>query len=124
MKLLKLLSVLAVFACVLTWPTKTVKASECCIRDCYDTYFTMQDNGVPADQANQWLAECKSNCEQHGDPTTCPLISVNRLPNSLRLIDRHDEVSRALQELLRADPVTVVQTRGDSVKQGPTFSAP
>jgi len=128
MKLLKLSAVFALFVGVLAWPTKTAEAavvSECCISDCYDYYFLMGDNGVPADQREQWLADCKSNCAKHGDPNTCPVfnVSVNSLPRSLQLIDRHNDVRRALQELLRVEATTVARTGDNSVGQGSTFAS-
>jgi len=73
MRMLKLFVTLAGVAGVLCWSSVTVEASNCCIRDCYDYYFLMGDNGVPNDQRDPWLAECKSNCDQHGDPSACPV---------------------------------------------------
>jgi len=72
MRMLKLLVTLAGLAGILWWSGATVEASGCCIQDCYNAYFTMGDSGVPQADREAWLAECKANCEAHGDPSTCP----------------------------------------------------
>jgi hypothetical protein len=75
MRLFKLLVTLAGLAGVLGWSSATVEASGCCRYDCDSAYCTMRDSGVPLDQANEWLAECKTNCDEHGepDPSFCPV---------------------------------------------------
>jgi hypothetical protein len=69
--MLKLLVMLALLAGVLWWPSAIAEASNCCSRDCYDAYFIMQDNHLRKDQSDQFLKECLSNCDEHGDPSAC-----------------------------------------------------
>ena len=74
MRLFKLLVTLAGLAVVL-WTSATVEASGCCRYDCDSAHCTMIDSGVPSGEADAWLAECRANCDEHGepDPSFCPV---------------------------------------------------
>lgn len=49
------------------------EASGCCKKDCADAYGTMLMSGVPAGDAAEWYQGCVKACDEHGDPTTCPI---------------------------------------------------
>jgi hypothetical protein len=74
MRLFKLLVTLAGLAGVLLWSSVPVQASGCCRLDCENAYCTMVASGISQIEAAGWLAECKTNCDEHGepDPGWCP----------------------------------------------------
>jgi hypothetical protein len=97
MRMLRLFVLLAVMAGTLLWSNGAAEASNCCIQDCNDGYANIIAAGIAKSDADAWLADCKTNCREHGDPSVCIVQGV-----SLQRADK-DDVSRALRRLLHED---------------------
>ena len=101
MRILKLLVLPAIVAGILLLSIRTANASGCCLRDCDDSYANIIAAGIPLSDANAFLAECQANCRDHGtpDPSYCTVQGGS----FILVMDRNDEISRALRSLMTTE---------------------
>jgi hypothetical protein len=88
---------IAAFAGLVLVAGVPAEASGCCEKDCDDAYGTMLASGVPTRDATEWYRGCIKACQEHGDPTTCPIqnamaagdgIEAEPVPQAVREVER------------------------------------